>query len=82
MKESAKITHLESEDEIRARNYYYKLWKCLKMALAHEELGCHCNNIVVHLGKSVESGFKYYDAHHDAWCDYFLSSTKKFEKED
>lgn len=33
----------------------------------------HCNNIVVHLGKSVESGFTYYDQRHGSWCDYFLS---------
>lgn len=62
-----------TKQEVRAREYYLKLWKCLKKALADEDkLGCYCNNIVVHLGKSVESGFTYYDPSHDAWCDYFL----------
>ena len=68
-----KVTYLESAEELKARDYYYKLWKCLKKALADEDrLGCHCNNIIVQLGKSVESGFKYYNPTYDAWCDYFV----------
>jgi len=70
-----KVIILEPPEKQRSIAYYYKLWKCLKKALADEDrLGCHCNNIVVHLGKSVESGFTYYDQHHDAWCDYFLET--------
>lgn len=68
----AGLSTLESPQQMMAREYYYKLWKCLKKALADDKLACHCNNIVVHLGKSVESSFTYYNAQHDAWCDYFL----------
>lgn len=60
-------------DETPGVRYYYKLWKCLKKALADEDkLGCHCNHIVVQLGRSVESGYTYYDKGFDIWCDYFL----------
>lgn len=72
MSMGATVEPLESVQERRARDYYYKLWKCLKKALADNKLACHCNNIVVHLGKSVESGFTYYNPSHDAWCSYFL----------
>lgn len=69
----ATVIDMDSPEKIRSREYYYKLWNCLKRALSDDKLACHCNNIVVHLGKSVESGFTYYDQRHDAWCDYFLS---------
>lgn len=68
----ATVTNLESEQEIKARDYYYKLWKCLKRAMSDDKLACHCNNIIVHLGKSIESNYTYYNGMHDAWCDYFL----------
>lgn len=58
----------------KSQALYYKLWLCMKKALAdHDRLGCHCNTIALHLGRSVESGEKYYDALTDVWCDYFLS---------
>lgn len=67
------IEYTVKSDMTKAKEYYFKLWKCLKKALADEEkLGCHCNNIIVHLGKSVESGYTYYNESHDHWCDYFL----------
>lgn len=56
--------------------YYYKLWKCLKIALADSDLSCHANDIVVHLGKSIESNYSYFDELHNLWCDYFLSQNK------
>lgn len=52
---------------------YYKLHKCLKIAIGNEALGCHVNNIIVHLGKSIESQETWYDESVDGWCDYFLS---------
>lgn len=53
-KMGATVTPMESEQEIKAREYYYKLWKCLKRALSDDKLACHCNSIVVYLGKSVD----------------------------
>lgn len=77
MKDENRIVSFKTKEQ-KAMEYYYKLWKCLKIALANEEkLGCHCNNIVIHLGKSVESGFTYYDPNHDSWCDYFISMNQK-----
>lgn len=55
-----------------AVKFYHKLWKCLEKSLSDDKLGCHANNIVVHLGKSVESNYTYYDESFDRWCDYFL----------
>lgn len=53
--------------------FYFKLWLCLKKALADEDkLGCHCNNIVKHLGKCVESNYHYYDVSMNVWAEYFL----------
>ena len=58
--------------QTQAQAFYYKLWKCLGKAMDNPELSCHANHIVVHLGKSVESKFTYYDSSFDSWCDYFL----------
>lgn len=60
------------EDE-KAIELYYKLHKCLKKAMGNEEkLGCHVNNIIVKLAKSIESKETWYDERTDTWCDYFL----------
>lgn len=67
------VTYLETNEELKAIEFYHKLWKCLRKAMSSDELACHCNNIVVHLGKSVESNFTYYNETTDKWCDYFLS---------
>ena len=56
----------------KSQNFYYKLHKCLKIALNNDELSCHANSIIVHLGKSIESQYTYYDENFDSWCDYFL----------
>ena len=70
------IKMIETEATNRNRQgiaFYYKLWMCLKKALADEkELGCHCNDIVRHLGRSVDSGYTYFDPLMNAWCEYFL----------
>lgn len=65
-----KTTVLENE---KAIELYYKLHKCLKRAMRNEKLGCHVNNIIVKLAKSIESGETWYDEATDGWCDYFLS---------
>lgn len=58
----------------KGKEFYYKLWRCLKKALANEDkLGCHANNIVKHLGRSIDSNYQYYDKAIDDWCDYFLA---------
>ena len=63
--------------------FYYKLWKCLKKCLADDDrLGCHANNIIVHLGKSIESQYKYYDKNFDSWCDYFLANEERVNPHD
>ncbi len=54
--------------------FYYKLWRALEKSLANEdELGCHANAIIVQLGRSVDSNYKYYDEKFNAWLDYFLN---------
>lgn len=58
-------------------DFYYKLWKALEIAMNNERLGCHCNSIVVQLGKSVESAEQYYDKSFDAWLDYFIEMNEK-----
>lgn len=65
------VTILEENKE--AVDFYYKLHKCLKKAMNDDSLSCHVNNIIVALGKSIESQETYYDKRMDAWCDYFLS---------
>lgn len=65
----------QCKDETNARDFYNKLWKCLKRALSDDEIACHCNDIVVHLGKSIESNFTYYNNSMDQWCDYFLEKS-------
>ncbi|MBR3742290.1 MAG: hypothetical protein IKN04_17850 [Clostridia bacterium] len=67
------VVVVDSEEKQRGQALYYKLWACLKKALADEKLCCHCNSIIVHLGKSVESQYTYYDALMDSWCSYFLA---------
>ena len=66
----ATVTCIDENQE--AREFYYKLHRCLKRAMSDEKLCCHVNNIIVQLGKSIESQYTYYDASFDAWCDYFL----------
>lgn len=61
----------------KAHEFYYKLHKCLKIALSKEELECHANSIIVHLGKSIESQQEYYDGSFDTWCNYFLNNNEK-----
>jgi hypothetical protein len=56
----------------RAIDLYYKLHKCLKKAMSTDDLGCHVNDIIVNLAKSIESHETWYDALIDVWCDYFL----------
>lgn len=63
--------------EEKATEFYYKLHKCLKKAMSDKELSCHANNIIRKLGKSIESGFTYYDQNFDLWCDYFLAHKDK-----
>lgn len=45
--------------------------------MSDKELSCHANNIIRKLGKSIESGFTYYDQNFDLWCDYFLAHEDK-----
>lgn len=76
---SLSLTHKERDmpDE-KGLKYYQKLWKCLLKAIWNtDELGCHANDIIVHLAKSIESQQLYYDPTHDAWCDYFLKMKVK-----
>lgn len=75
----AEIKKLESEGYMtKSQILYYKLWACLRIAMLDEgELGCHCNDIVKHLGKSVESQFTYYDTLMDVWCNYFLEKNER-----
>ena len=74
-----------STNDERAINLYYKLHRCLKIALTApvqpngDNLSCHANNIIRHLAKSIESGEKYYDPTIDVWCDYFLDMNDKEE---
>ena len=67
------VVVVDSEEKQRGQALYYKLWACLKKALSDDKLACHCNSIIVHLGKSVESQYTYYDALMDSWCSYFLA---------
>lgn len=64
---------MTNEEQAISIAFYYKLWKCMKKAMSDDKLGCHCNDIVIHLGRSVESQYKYYDKSFDGWCNYFLS---------
>lgn len=58
----------------KGQKLYDKLWACMRKALAdHDKYGCHCNEIAVHLGRSVESQQTYYNTLIDVWCDYFLN---------
>jgi len=66
-----------NSDMTKAQEFYYKLHKCLKIALNNDKLSCHANNIIVQLGKSIESQYKYFDQSFDSWCDYFLSMNTK-----
>lgn len=68
---------IDKPDIIRGKDFYYKLHKCLKIAMSNDELSCHVNHIIVHLGKNIESQFTYYDSSFDIWCDYFLSMNEK-----
>lgn len=52
--------------------YYRKLLECLRMALDDEKLGCHVNNIIIHIARCIESNYTYFDQYHSMWCDYFL----------
>ena len=52
--------------------YYYKLWKALRKALSDDKLECHANNIIVQLGRSIDSNYGYYNQNFDEWLDYFL----------
>ena len=52
--------------------FNYKCWKALKKALGDEKLACHANIIIVHLGRSIESNYTYYNVMFNAWLDYFL----------
>ena len=56
----------------QAIDLYYKLHKCLVRAMSNDDLGCHINNIIVSLAKSIESQETWYDSSVDVWCDYFL----------
>ena len=56
----------------QAIDLYYKMHKCLEKAMNSDKLGCHVNNIIVRLAKSIESQETWYDATYDTWCDYFL----------
>lgn len=62
------------EDNQKSIELYYKLHKCLRKAISEEELGCHVNNIIRHLAKSIESEETWYDSFIDIWCDYFLKN--------
>ena len=78
------ITIIEDPNK-KAIDLYYKLHKCLKISLDHnnnpkpngDSLGCHTNSIIVNLAKSIESGEKWYDASIDGWCDYFIENNKE-----
>lgn len=59
------------------RDFYYKLWRALEIAMKDESLSCHCNSIVVQLGKSIDSAEQYYDKSFDGWLDYFLAMNEK-----
>lgn len=65
-------------NEKPALDLYYKLHKCLKIALTApiqpngDDLSCHANSIICNLAKSIESGMKWYEPTVDIWCNYFL----------
>ena len=71
----------------KAHDLYYKLHRCLKVALTApiqpngDNLSIHANSIIVSLAKSIESGETWYDASLDCWCDYFLSMNEKGERQ-
>ena len=56
----------------RGTAFYVKLWSCLYKAVYDENLHRHADAIIVHLGKSVESKWEYYDEAFDGWCEGFL----------
>ena len=74
------MNYTVKDDQTKAQKFYYKLHKCLKIALNNDELSCHANKIIIHLGKNIESQYTYYDESFDFWCDYFLSMNDKKEK--
>lgn len=71
---AVKIAEIIEDENKKAIDLYYKLHKCLKKAMSEEKLGCHINNIIVALAKSIESQETWYDESIDVWSDYFLSN--------
>ena len=73
---------VQEDPNQKAHDLYYKLHKCLKIALTApiqpngDDLSVHANSIIRHLAKSIESGETWYDASLDNWCDYFLNMNK------
>ena len=67
----------------KAHDLYYKLHRCLKIALTAsvqpngDDLSIHANHIIVNLARSIESGETWYDASVDIWCGYFLNLYEK-----
>lgn len=70
-------------NEKLALDLYYKLHKCLKIALTApaqpngDDLSCHANNIICYLAKSIENNMKWYEPTVDIWCNYFLDTYKR-----
>jgi hypothetical protein len=57
----------------QGQSLYFKLHRCLEKAMSDKEnLGCHVNDIVLYLARSIKSGETWYDSFADVWCDYFL----------
>ena len=52
--------------------YYQKLLACLRKALGEEKLGCHVDDIIIHMARCIDSGYSYFDQANSIWCDYFL----------
>lgn len=65
------------EEHIDGAYYYRKLLDCLHKALEDPELGCHVNDIIIHLARCIDSGYTYFDQGHSIWCDYFLTRGEK-----
>lgn len=80
------VTVIEDPNK-KAHDLYYKLHRCLKIALTAprqpngDSLSVHANSIIVSLAKSIESGETWYDASLDCWCDYFLSMNENEERQ-
>ena len=57
--------------------YYYRLWKAIRKCLSDEKkYGCHLDNIITQLAKSIDSNYEYYNEYFDAWLDYFIGCDK------